>query len=424
LSPDLSLASLGQDDQITLSYTPEFSYNYRRYTDEMVQNLALDAERALSSKWKVMVNDAYTYSDNAVFEADVSLTTDQQFQRADAFTQAEIVRLLFPEITWTPEQLPFVLSQLSRRYAEASGDVQATVDGLLQPAGGNDGRQRYVSNDLSFSSVYEFARDSQLTLAYAVNVLDNKTGVQADSVEQNPSVALSYRFNSRWRLEAAYDFSKVDYDSSDDSTTNNPSIQVEYNLTDKNKLTSAYDYEDISYDGTTGDSTNQSLTMGWDRALTQASNLTTSASLSYNKRELASDEHELTVDLGWDRRYDRSNVSLSGEGTWAESSEAGSWNDLRRSWQVQTDVSYDLRSDLSSSVRGSFEKRYAWDTLGKTTYDDLGMGASLTYKFARWFSLSLDYDFKLFDTDSASLDDYKEHLIVLKLSATKELWRH
>ncbi len=423
VSPGLSLASLGQYDQITLSYTPKFSYNHRRYTDEMVHDLALDAERALSPNWKVTMNDAYTYSDNAVFEADASLTLDRQFQRADAFTQAEIVRLLFPEITWTPEQLPFVLSQLSRRHTEAAGAVQSTVNGLLQLTGGNDGRQRYFSNDLSFSSVYEFARDSQLTFTYAINVLDNKTGVQADSVEQNPGVALSYRFNPRWSLEAAYDFSKTNYDTSDDSTTNNPSIQVEYNLTDKNKLTSAYDYENISYDGTTGDSTSQSLTMGWDRTLTEFSNLTTSLDFSYNKRELASDERELILNLGWDRRYDRGNISLAGDGSWAESSEAGSWNDLRRSWKVQSDASYDMRSDLSSTVRGSYEKRYAWDTINKTTYDDFALGGSLTYKISRWFSLSLDYDFKLFNTDSASLDDYKEHLIVLKLSAAKELWR-
>ncbi len=423
VSPDLSLATLGEADKVEISYTPEFSYNYRRDTDEMVHNLALDAERSLSSKWQVTMSDAYTYSDNPVFEADANLTIEQQFQRADDFTQAEVVRLLFPEIIWGSDKLSYVLSQIFRRYDEASSVVQRQVDDLLTPAGGNNGRQRYFSNDLTLGSVYQFAEDSALSFNYAINILDNKTGTQADSVEQNPSISLAYRFNPRWRLEVAYSYSVVDYDSSDDSTTNNPSLNLDYTYDVNNKINATYDYENIAYDGATGDSTNQSLGFGWDRALTQVSNLKTSIDFSYNKRELGADEREVDVSLGWDRKYDRGTISLNGDGVWAEGNGNGSWDDLHKSWGVDGDVSYDLMEDLSSSLRGSYEKRYAWNANIKDTYDDFDLGATLTYKFARWFSLSLDYDYKLFNTDSASVDDYNEHIIMLKLSAAKELWR-
>ncbi len=423
VSPEISLASRGEADEISLAYAPQFSYNHRRDTDDMAHNLTLGAERVLSSRWQITMNDAYLYSDNPVFEADATLPIEQQFQRADAFTQAEVVRLLFPEITWVPGQLSFVLSQLTQRYNQVSTAVQQTVNSLLSPAGGNEGRQRYFSNNLSFGSVYKFAQDSQLSIGYAINVLDNKTGVQADRVEHNPTIALEYRFNPRWRLEVAYDFSKIDFDSTDDSTTNNPRIKVDYSLSNNNKITTSYNYENISYDGTTGDSTNQTLVLGWNRALNQVSNFTADVDFSYDSRELAWDERELALNLGWDRKYDRGNVSFTGKGAWAEKNDTISWGDLRRSWRIGGDVSYDLWDDLSSKARGSYERRYVWDALQKTRFDDLDLGVGLTYKFARWYSLSLDYDYKLFETDSPSLDDYNEHLIKLELSVVKELWR-
>lgn len=430
ISPGLSLSSLGEDSKVDLSYDPEFIYNHRRGLLASRHGLSLDTEKALSSHWKLSMTDDYLYNDSPFFEADTSLSVDRQFQRADPFTQAEIVRLLFPEITWTPDLLTVVLSEMSRRYSEAPFSVRKTVDDLLA---GGQGRQRYFTNNLSLASVYEFAADSQLTLGYRCNILDNRTGFISDKLANNPYIALTYRFNPQWRLEAGYDYQKANYDTSADSTTNHPRIQFDYNYSATDQIVAGFDYNDISHSDTSndpnilignpGDSTMQTFSLGWNKALSQITSLNSSLDLSYDRRELGGDERQLALNLGLDRKYDRGIISLSGGGTWADSNYSSSWSNLRRSWRVRSDATYQVSEDLSSMGKVSYERRYEWYTGNKNTYNDLDLGLGLTYKFARWFALSLNYNYKLFETDYALLDNYNEHMIGLKLSVAKELWR-
>jgi len=424
VAPQLSFASKGLTDNLSLTYAPTYSYNHRRQDDEQTQALSFQGDKGLSSRWKVTMSGNYAAVDNLFFEADTNLGVTQNFLRADSATQAEIVRILFPELVWDPvRDMGAVISQLQSRY-DAFPAAQGTVRALLFQ-GADGARQQYWNSQVLLSSVYEFAEKSSLVLGYRLTSLDNKTGIVADRLGHSPSALLTYQFNQQWKAALGYDLSFDAYDTTPDSTTNHPHLQVDYQLSPKNLLFWNYDYQKVTYDGVSNDTTSQGSHIGWNYGFDPRTSFTTTVGTTYLGREVGPDEREYTLDLGVTRTMDRGSVGLRAHGMKAVASVADSWDKSRQSWELSSDLTYQLLRDLSSTGRVSYGQWDSWGIAGLSTspYDRLQLGAGVRYLFKQWFTLSLNYDYNLFDTESAILDDYTEHLITLNLAGAKELWR-
>lgn len=425
VAPQFTFTTRGLTDSLALTYAPEFSYNHRRADDDMSQVLSLAAEKGLSSRWKVIMNGNYSSYDTTSFESlpdSTSADTTRNFLRADEATQAEVVRILFPELAWDPVvHMATVISQLQRRYDAASAARQRQVDELLI-IGVDGARRRYWTSEMELRSEYTFADRSAISLGYRLASQDNQSGLFTDYVEQTPSLLVTYQFNQQWRAEAGYELVVTDEDTSDDSRANHPHLQVDFQVSPKDLLFWNYDYQKITFDGASSDTTDQDSHLGWRRGLDQQTDLTVTLGTSYLGTELAPDEREHRLDLGLRRRFERGAVGLSGQGITAEAHNVGSWEKARRSWEIGSDLAYQLRQELASTGRLSYGQWDTWSVGLDDSYDRLQLGAGLRYSFRRWYSISLNYDYNLFDTDGITLDDYSEHLVMINLAAAKELW--
>jgi len=423
VAPELRLTTTGTADSLSLAYSPEFSYNHRRDDNELVHDLAVDANRSLSSHWTVGLNGSYTYYDNLVFESDAALSIERRFVRADDATQAEVVRLLFPELQWDPDvHMPYVISQIDQRYQQASASVQSRVDSLLTPTGGNSARQRYWESEVEISSVYEFAENSSITVAYAHERFDNRTAqAQADRESHIPSISVAYQFSPQWRGEAGYEWTKEYFDTSPNSETHNPHLRLEYRVNPSVSLYWEHDYS--HYDAGDTGNVDQTSTLGWDWAVDRHTSLESSLEANYLDDETFRDEREVTLNAGLNRLFDQGSLSFTAEGVYGEDKRGGAWWKQRRSWELTLDASRRLRRDVTSTADISYGEWQTWFDGQKTTYDRLELGGDITYTFMRWFALTLEYHFKMFETTSAGLDDFNEHTVTITLSAAKELMR-
>lgn len=426
-APKLSFSSKGVSDSLSLSYAPQFDYNHRREDDEVSQALALAADKGMSSRWKLTMDGNYAAYDKLFFEPVKNGSMIQNFLRADVATQQVIVDSLWPGTIWDPATTP--LLQLVQKYDTASAATKGYINSLLAQ-GVNGSRQRYWTSGMGLNSVYEFAEKSTLSLGYRVASQDNQTGLMADQLTQTPSLLAAYQFNQQWRGEVGYEWRRTTYGNqggaiaaSEDSTASSPHLQIDFQLSPVNRLFWNYNYQLTTFDGLLGDNANQGAHVGWTHNFDQRTALTTSVGSSYLGRELQTDEREYSLDLGLSRTYDRGTLALSGVATKALAETSGEWYQARRSWQLRGNASYQLLQALSSSGHLSYGE---WDAWGMSdldsAYDRLQLGGGLSYGFARWFTLSMNYDYNLFDTDSAILVDYAEHLVTLRLAATQELW--
>ncbi len=428
-APQFSFTSEGLTDSFSLGYAPTFTYNQRREDHEMVQALSFTGDKGVSSRWKVTMNGNYADYDNLFFEAGTNLSVTQNFLRADSATQAEIVRILFPELAWDPaHDMASVISQLQGRFNQAQAD-QGRVNALLFQ-GVNGARQQYRTSEIALSSEYAFADKSAFILGYHLTSQDNKTGRLADHLGQTPSVLVSYQINQQWRAAVGYDLSFDTYDTlddsiSDDSTTNHPHLQVDYRISPQNLLFWNYDYQQIDFTEPARDTQELGGKIGWNHGFDKRTSLTTSLGSTFLGREEAPDEREYTLDLGLTRRIERGSIGVYAQGMTAKARTlTDTWERSRQSWELSSDLTYQLKRDLSSTGRMSYGQ---WDSWGQgfsqNPYAKYQLGAGLHYLFKRWYTVSLAYDYNLFDTDSTILDDYTEHLVSLKLAGAKELWR-
>lgn len=423
VAPELSIQSAGQNDTLTLEFAPELSYNHRRNEQDITHDLTIAGEKALSSHWQISFSDNYTYFDDTEFEADTTLSLAEQFRRADDVTQAEIVRLLFPELAWVPAlQLTRVLSELQQRYT-ASPAVQGQVDSLLS-GGGIGARHRYWTNAISLQSIYEFGEKSALTIGYAFEVLDNQTGVQADRYQHSPSLLYTYQFNSQWGAEVGYQFETIHLDSSDDSEGHNPNFRLNFHPSANNLLYVSYDYDAVDYEGVTSDIRTQDATVGWEHDIDSRTSIDSALTNEYMNLETGSDERELNFDMQLRHSFQKGAFTVGGDCAFRESRSRNTWGKLSRTCGVLSRIEYEIAQDVSSSFDVSFDRRSSWDIdATKSIYDDFGLGADLEYAFSRWFSVQFDYKYQLFDTNSVDLEDYSAHLFSIKLIAAKEFWR-
>lgn len=426
LAPRLTYLTLGPTDSLTLTYASELSYNRRRQDKEITQSLSVVEEKGLSARWKVTVSGNYTAYDTLFFEAGSTLSVTQNFLRADSATQAEIVRILFPELTFDPAGLMgMVVSQLQNRFESASPSQQAQVKQLLFQ-GGSGARQRYWTTQLAVSSQYEFSDKGRMVVGWRLSGQDHKTGEVADHLAHHPTLLFSYQFDRQWQAQLGYDLSFDSYDTSSDSTTNHPHLRVDFHLSPRNLLFWRYDYRQIEFAETGRDTRELASKIGWDRHLDRQTSVTTTLGSTYHRYEATPDEREYTLDLSLAKELEHGRIAMRASGLTAVALLDRGTERSRQSWEVSGTLTYQPRQEWSVAGRASYGQWRSWPVgvgQDRNPYDQLQLGAGVQYPWARWFTLAFDYDYYLFDTNSLILNDYTEHLLSLKLVGAKELWR-
>lgn len=434
LAPALTLTSEGEQDILSLAVNSDLSWDQRLDDHDFSHGLALSLSREISQRLKVNLTNNYSYNDMAPerdMEPDLSL--NRRFQRADAYAQTEVARLLFPEFDYDPDRHYLqVLAELDRRYDQAAPAVQLQVDRYLS---NTDSRRRQWDNELAVGAEYEFARDSIISLGYRYFVNDDRTsglegvarggGYFDEYDEHSPYVGLSYRFNPQWAASIHYQFTKAQHDVASDLTENDTLLNLDYTVSQTDRFSASYGWITSRYTGLQDDMDEQTAMLAWNHDFNPRLRLTTSLDGSYLAREdLSGDEREFGLDVGLSRLLQRGSLAIRAEATMAEAKEEGSWDDLRQSWGLDGAITWNLRENLTGSVTAAYEKRYQWQLVGdKATYDDYEAGIGLSYTFWRWFSLSCRYTYSTLDSSTDLIPDYHEHLVVVSLSAAKELMR-
>jgi len=271
LAPRFTLTTKGSDDTVALSYAPNFVHNHRRDEVQAEQRLSVSADKALAARWKLTFSDQFSHADKSAPEVVAGSSRAMNFQRLDPGARAEIVRLLFPELTWTgdPTQMLYVQTLIQTRYTAASSAVQAEVDSLLTSPTAGGTRTRHWTNVARVGTSYEIAKDSLLNVAYVIRQRDTRTDTQADSLSHGPQVNLGYRFNPQWKSRLGLGYEDTNFDTSNDLGRTTASVGFDYQPNQKNQLSTDLDFASNAYDGSGIDQNSEGVRFGWKHDLSE-----------------------------------------------------------------------------------------------------------------------------------------------------------
>jgi hypothetical protein len=422
LLPILTWTSTTLKDEFSLVASSELGWDQRLDERDFTHDLSFSGSRQISQHLRFTLSDNYSYSDESPRrDLDPTLSITERFQRAGRYEQAEVARLLFPQLHYTPDDYLYVLTELARRYEQAGRTTQQEVERYLS---NTEGRRRYSDNEFSIGAEYEFARDSLLTLGYRYFANDDRSASISEYYEHAPSIGLTYRFNQQWLAGVSHEFIKGQYDTADDLTENNSLFTLAYTVSPTDQLIASYGYDSTNFLGNSEDIVDQTGELGWNHDININTRLTTTLSENYLTREFAGDENEVGLDVGVTRRLQRGTVSLGAGGLLGHQKQDDSWEKLRRNWSVDGAITYALRENITGTFDLAYEKRYLWpETGGKADFDEYEAGVALTYSFLRWFALTCRYTFTKLESNYGIISGYDEHLVVMELSAAKELLR-
>ncbi|MBC8316838.1 MAG: outer membrane beta-barrel protein, partial [Desulfobulbaceae bacterium] len=268
-------------------------------------------------------------------------------------------------------------------------------------------------------------RDSILTVGYSYHLLDDRENYSDEYDQHTPYINLTYRFHPQWLASVFYEYSKADYDDAGEEKVQDTGATLAYDVTLKDRLSASYGYQKTEYDAAGRvDYDEQNVDLSWshNREFGQHMLLTSTLVADFVDRDIDSDERGLSLSLGLTRTIQRGSLSLSGEMGTDERDADGGWDKYQRNFSIAGGLNYQVLEDLTGNINASFEKRYDWDLAGdKSTFDDYGAGAGLTWSFSRWYQLSVTYSYDRLDAKDSLASSYFEHTVMVQLSAAKDL---
>lgn len=427
ISPFIEIVNETEKNSLSLRYDPHFWYDVSDYEDNIDHKLLLDFKHQLTKRWRVNFSDVFVNSDKSH-----SYSSTQEDDAAD-----------------TGE-------------GEGEGEEETVAADVLYD---EQGRRRYFTNTLSFSTSYLYGKGSQFSYGYTWSLLENEN-ISGQSDYENYDkhsfrLNLSHRFSPYWHVVAGGSYTRGLFEEAGD-TVGDPvgddlnvsenlnqygtNWGVYYTLNKQQKLSGLYSYSQVDYDdGVLDDSQIHNWTLGYAWQVTPKLALDFGAGPTFTKKDGSPGVWDYNGNAGINYELERGKVSFTGSGgTSFENFSGTSERGTVEFWEARFDYSYKLferttlsgysyyRYQESEEIADTAMNRFILDVLqaggpqlGPLTFTIINSkrwaaGAKIEHQLWENYLGSLSYGYVRLDSDE-SADRYREHKVVFSLSYSNEL---
>ncbi|HHK60929.1 MAG TPA: hypothetical protein ENJ73_04285 [Desulfobacterales bacterium] len=283
-------------------------------------------------------------------------------------------------------------------------------------------RRRYWQNTFDVDLAWKIARDSTLTFGYQHAILDNRSLDTSDYQRHEPSLSLSYRWNTQWSGQLDVQHTIGDFDQEDDLVRHAAAGRLFYHLDAHRQIFFDVSRSVTDYD-TGPDYETASFRLGYHAQLSATTSLTASAGWSVAEQAGGDDRDGFSYTLDFQRSLtQKASLLLAGEGGFTGQEFNGNYDGLSRFRSVAATVRLALgpRVDATCGVRLR-QDTYFGRQEGKRERAYEG-NAGLSWRMTRWYTLGLQYAYRRLD-NSPPTNEYTDHRLLLRISFTRDIWR-
>ncbi len=434
LSPRLTFSSTGISDVVEFTYSPAVHYDHLDETTDLNHDFGLRLEKNLTRNWLVTLNNHFFLGEDPL--------RDEELRTADSAPAAG-----------EPAAPP----------APAVGSPPAEPDQTLTE---RFGRRRYWTNTMDAGSEYTYGEDRLVSIGYTFDVLrndDGDVGGYTDYDRHAGDLQLHHRLNRKWSAEGEAGYTRGLFDQpnvaivvpseqqvavvdSEDLKEYNFRLRGTYDTTSHYHLFTEYSYLGTDYDSSLRqDSDIHNLALGFNYDVSQRLHVTMSGGPTWVVRENRPTETDYNAYGGvtWD--FLHGTATIFADKSYAQDNFDGRGSGLTDSWDTGATLDYQLTRDLTAALSANYnhdqrqqlplsqtvilvdQDQPAPTELGQFEYTekDYDAGASLTYTFLRWYTVTGGYRYYNHDSDLSAngADSYHEHRAYIELAVSKELFR-
>lgn len=285
-------------------------------------------------------------------------------------------------------------------------------------------RNEYSRNAVDTGFTYQFGAADSVTVSYYDNRSRNTDSDISDDVQYGPGLALEYWLSRFHGLTLGYSWNRIDYKDDDPSNETNDfnlgyqwrwsqhtMLHLDYGLVlFSSKASSEEDEDDYNV---------HSISAGFDHTFSPAYSLSGSLGTYFYEPKDGDSSTGTTYGLDLVRSFSRGSVTLSGTGGYSldySGADAEGFTETRGVSLVST-YSIASRSELYGSTSYFYEKGEAEEGTRDETWE-VSVGTS--YQILSWLTGAFELTQRE-RTSSDSEDEYRNSLILLRLSGTYEL---
>jgi hypothetical protein len=405
------------------------------------QDFGLRAERNLTRNWLLTLNEHFFLGDDSY--------------RGNELTTATI----------NPDTGAVVEEDTT--VGSPAADDTATITEVY-------GRRRYWTNTLDLETQYDYGEDRNVRAVYTFDVLRNEdsdtAGGYTDYDRHEGLLGMNFRFNRKWRADGDIQYTRglfdnpeafvVTEDTVDQVTATDFDDLTEYDFrlraTHDNSahlhLFTEYSFMQTDYDlALREDYTVNNFALGLDYDISRRLHVTLSGGPSWGSFENSPTETDYNAYAGLTWDYLHGALTFYADKGYDQTNFDGRRSGLTDFWDTGVSLDYQLTQALTATFSASYRDNQrlqypaantvvvvddgtttAEDTQDQDAFDrveytekDYEAGASLTYTFLRWYSVTGGYRYYDHDSDLAEggTGSYYEHRAFIELAVTKELFR-
>lgn len=417
ISPMFTIQSTGVRDELKLSYAPTAKNDLVTDESHIDHFLALQGKRLFTRDWSITLKETFVSADNLT-----RITSLAQQAAADTGSAAS-------------DELP---------------RDQLTTDIL---------HQRYYTNNAALRSDYTFARDSTVGVGYGLNILRNDTaaGSLSEFDRHELTTGVKWQASQAWKLDwDGWYVIGIFFPREETTTTTGTSVAAtteedlrEYRA--KARLTYfsnghtnfplSYDFKNTDYQGERADSRVHEVLLGWERSWQNKLRLMAGAGPACVEVDDQDTSWDYAAYAGLEKKWPHAQLSCRLEKRFETDNFNGTDNygladiylgrlqythhltealDGKFFLSLRDERRLDPQGQYSVVSEGTEDSGDAADTEYHKRRYQTGLG--LSYRFWQRYAFSSDYSFARQEADLDN-ESYDEHLVQVRLSVEKELWR-
>ena len=324
-------------------------------------------------------------------------------------------------VNWDQKLTEYVRLRLNDTYINSEEPVDDFSDIDAQ----RTTRNKYWVNLGRANLSYVFGPENSIEAGYYRRDRESSDPDYNDSTDQRPYASFTYWFNMKHGMRLDYTYTDVELSLDDDYTGHAPGLRYLYRLRPQSIAYVGTTYTTRDFAGDEEDYDVRNGFVGLDHAFSPEYSVRAEAGYFIKVPEISDKSYGPNCSIDLSRVFSRGSITIGASAGWDEdylrrsSTLGGQAGGFEQYYGGSLNGSYKILENLDAFAGASY--RWSKDDLDFKE-DNFRGNCGLRWDFMRWFSLSLEYQYR--DRNSDYPDDtYSYNRVMLILSATKlEKW--
>lgn len=302
---------------------------------------------------------------------------------------------------------PLIDSDIAALRAE---EPEALIDSTIRRS-----RRTYYTNTAGINLIHQFGRADSFNLGFIHSFLENDDPIYDDNERYNPYAGLTFWFAPEWGAEIRGDYTKGEFDDSDDLDGWYGSARLIKRFSRHLDGFVQYAHWVVEYDGNSEDFQVYNPSAGFVYTISDDISFSLEMGYAFLNIEDDDDESFMSAIGNLTKTFRRGSINIIGSAGYEGADFGAEGLGVAEFYELGGSVTYQLTRHLSGNVFGSYRNNEYIEETPEREDKITRAGLGLEMQALEWMSLGLDYAYRTVDS-TLDIEEYDENRVLFRIT--------